>query len=226
MNRQPPAYNYPRFKAEYYRIDGFAGPHAGEDFPAWRWVDAEGAPIDLEQYRGKWVVIETGSITCPQYIANIDRMKALQKKFPEAVFLLLYVREAHPGPKISAHESMEAKTKTAQSTAGYGEERKILVDTVEGDCHLAIGGRPNMVYVLNPDLKVVFRSDWNVPELIEKILSQNDPEAIDQRERFEPKLAPPILALKVVGRAGLPALWDLFLGLPELVRQHYTTKTS
>ena len=58
-------YNYERFKTSNYEYAKFPGPKAGDsllDFPMTR---LDGATVNLADYKGQWVVIETGSLTCP-----------------------------------------------------------------------------------------------------------------------------------------------------------------
>ena len=75
--------------------------------------DQNGEEVSLEDYRGKWVVLETGSITCAMYVKNIPGIKRLQNKYPDVEFLLVYVREAHPGSRLGPHESNEQKIERA-----------------------------------------------------------------------------------------------------------------
>lgn len=213
-------YNYPRFKASFYAEKGFAGPKSGDSFIDFALFNIDGEYVDLKRYLGKWVVLETGSITCPQYVANIPLVKQLQEKYPQVVFLLLYVREAHPGNKITNHHSVEEKRQRALLAQGFGEFRHALIDDLQGTFHTSLGGKPNMVYILNPKHQVVFRSDWNIPSTIEKILEKADPSFFITKEHNEPKLASPLLSLKVVSQAGFMALWDLFIGLPQILWLH------
>jgi len=70
-------YNRPRFTVMQYDWDVFKGPRAGEaaiDFP---FTDLAGNAVKLSDFRGKWLVIETGSATCSMYTKNIPRMKEI-----------------------------------------------------------------------------------------------------------------------------------------------------
>lgn len=217
---KPEEYNYPRFKPDYYSMDSFRGPKSGEAFADWNLIDQDGKLVDLSSFRGRWVVIETGSVTCPQYVYNISKMKELKNKYPDVEFLVLYVREAHPGGGITSHKSLEDKRLKSLIAKEYGEDRKVVIDDVDGRVHAALGKMPNSVYVLNAAHQVVFRGDWNIPEEVEKVLSAREEGKFFEKERFEPALAPPFLALKVIGKAGFGAVWDLFLGLPKIIWWH------
>ena len=56
-----PPYNAPRFKVRQYDFDVFAGPAAGEKVEDFRFRGLDGSTVRLSDYRGKWVVLETGS---------------------------------------------------------------------------------------------------------------------------------------------------------------------
>lgn len=71
------------------------------------------ARVHLTDFKGKWVVVETGSATCSMYTKNIPGMKELRAEFPDVEFIVVYVREAHPGERLSQHQSFEEKKKAA-----------------------------------------------------------------------------------------------------------------
>ena len=93
-------YNYQRYKMSEYDLGAFPGSKAGELAEDFTIQDQNGSEVSLENYRGKWVVLETGSITCAMYVKNIPGIKRLQIKYPDVEFLLVYVREAHPGSRL------------------------------------------------------------------------------------------------------------------------------
>ena len=224
MENTSTPYNYSRFKPSFYDLENFPGPKPGEQFPSLILNDRKGNKVSIEDYKDKWIVVESGSVTCPQYVGNIDSMRNLQDKYPDVVFLVLYVREAHPGNKISSHKSYEEKCTSAALTEGYGEFRPVLVDTLEGPYHQKLGKLPNFVYILNPEQQIVFRSDWNVSNEIDRVLSKSDPKEIFLDDHFEPKLAHPLLAAKVLFNAGWIAFLDIVLGLPRLIIMHFKSK--
>ena len=137
-------YNYQRFKTSNYEYAKFPGPKAGDsmlDFPMTR---LDGATVNLADYKGKWVVIETGSLTCPMFVKNINPIKKLQAKYSDVVFLVVYVREAHPGSRTNPHKSIDDKLALAKQTvADYGDDRETLVDDLAGTMHRALGSFPS-----------------------------------------------------------------------------------
>ncbi|MEM9623368.1 MAG: deiodinase-like protein, partial [Pseudomonadota bacterium] len=144
-------YNYNHFAASQYHHGTFSGPQVGEPAIDFALYDTDGNRHALSDYRGQYVVIETGSLTCPQYISRIEPMTSLQAAHPEVTFLTLYVREAHPGSKIARHERYEDKTALASRVQlEEPETRTILVDELAGPVHQSYGAWPNMVYIIDP----------------------------------------------------------------------------
>lgn len=67
-------YNYKNFKTKYYEMDPFisVAPRVGEcakDFTA---LGLDGKPIKLSDFKGKRIILETGSVTCPMFGDNIE----------------------------------------------------------------------------------------------------------------------------------------------------------
>ena len=219
----PDTYNYDRYKLSNYDPAAFDGPKAGEpalwDFEL---TDLDGKPVHLSDYRGKWVVLETGSLTCGMYVKNLQRKEGvayLVDHYPDVEFLTIYVREAHPGSKQGAAEDLAEKIELAKHTKeAYRDPRTFLVDTIDGAMHRAYGAWPNMVYVFNPDGRVIYRCDWAFPHLIREVLDRRD--EVHTTERKPIITAPLTVMVPVVLRGGWDALWDLAIVLPLLTIKH------
>ena len=212
-------YNYDRFKISNYDYEKFPGPKAGEEMLDFTLHQSDGAAVKLSDFRGRWVVLETGSLTCPMYVKNIKPIDKLKAKYPDVTFLVVYVREAHPGSRRGAHQDLADKTLRAKETAAeFGETRKILIDDVEGAMHQAYGAFPNMVYIINPDGKVIYRCDWSFAKKIDEVL-QNRPNLNDQ-ERVQIITAAPWVMVPVTLKGGWDALWDLVIALPGVIIGH------
>src|SRR3974390_2655042 len=72
-------------------------PALGTAAPAFELPDLTGRTHRLADLRGKPVVIEFGSYTCPIFCAQIPVMEEISHRHPDAAFLVIYTREAHPG---------------------------------------------------------------------------------------------------------------------------------
>ena len=126
--QQPkPIYNRPRFTVMQYDWDVFKGPRAGEpaiDFPL---TGLDGKEVRISDFRGKWLVIETGSSTCSMYTKNIPGMKELRAQHPDVEFVLAYVREAHPGERLHQHQTFDEKRNAAKTLARKDAEARPLL---------------------------------------------------------------------------------------------------
>jgi hypothetical protein len=212
-------YNYRRYKMSEYELGKFPGAKAGEIAGGFTVRDQGGNPVSLEDYKDKWVVLETGSLTCSMYVKNIPGIAKLQGKYPDVEFLLIYVREAHPGARLGPHETDAQKLEMSkQLQAIYHEPRKVLIDSVDGDMHRKYGALPNMTYVINPDGRVIYRCDWAFPKLIEKVLAGRD--KLHTNEHVQIITAAPWIMVPVVLRGGWDALWDLIVALPFIAFAH------
>lgn len=212
-------YNYKRYKMSEYDLGAFPGSKAGELAENFTVCDQNGKPVSLYDFRGKWVVLETGSITCAMYVKNIPGIKELQVKYPDVEFLLVYVREAHPGSRLGPHQSNGQKIERAEKLRQfYDEPRKILIDDLQGKMHKAYGELPNMVYIIDPDGRIIYRSDWAFPKRIDKILQNRN--KINTDEHVQIITAAPWIMIPVVLRGGWDALWDISIALPTIIVAH------
>lgn len=212
-------YNYPRFKTSNYEYAKFPGPKAGDSMLDFALTRLDGSTVNLAGYRGQWLVIETGSLTCPMFVKNIDPIKKLRAKYPDVVFLVVYVREAHPGSRTKPHQTMDEKIGLAKQTqAEYGDGRDVLVDDIAGAMHQAYGSFPNMAYVIDPGGQVVYRCDWAFAHLIDGVL-KNRPN-INPTERQQIITAAPWIMIPVTLKGGWDALWDLVIALPGILWGH------
>lgn len=76
-------------------------------------------------------------------------------------FFIVYVREAHPGENFPHHSSFEQKLAHARKLRELENvSLPILIDDMEGSTHKAYGLLPNMIYLIDRDGIVVYKSDW------------------------------------------------------------------
>lgn len=212
-----------RFSPKHYDYTSFSGPRAGEPAVDVTLYDQENKPVKLSDFRGKWVVLETGSATCSMYTKNIPGMRGLVDEFPQVEFLVVYVREAHPGERLSQHKSFDDKKKAAAMLKPrYDEFRKILIDTLEGDMHKTYGVMPNTVYIINPEGIVHYRCNWATIDGIREALTDREHVHTDEnadmlklwRERDT------LNSLRTMWTGGFIALWDFAKAVPIMLRRH------
>lgn len=214
-------YNYKRFGTKYYALHDFQAPKAGERAVDFEAEKLDGSRVRLSEYFGKPIVLETGSRTCPMYCNNIGQMNELARRYPEVQFLVLYVREAHPGEKTSAHASIGDKRKAASALVlDDNENREILIDDLQGSAHRSYGTFPNSIFVINPEGFIQLSGDWNDYEIIKGILDNYSPDYKNDRIHYEPPKPISIKAVTVLLRGGFLALYDFVISLPSLMLAH------
>jgi hypothetical protein len=220
-------YNYPNYTNSQYVYGDLEGPMPGDaaiDFVA---TDLNGNVVRLTDFLGKVIVLTTGSATCPMYVSKVNPMNKLAKKRKDVVFLVLYVREAHPGKNMPKHESFEQKLEYAKLMKEEEQEHRLLVvDDLAGSAHKAYGAWPNMAYIINKNGVVQLRHKWVDPNALELALNQMDAGQPITNIGFQMLAAPSDLMERVMNRAGEGAMKDFVLSAPGLpyhmFEEHYT----
>jgi len=213
-------YNYDNFSHKEYDLSNFTGPLPGEKAPDAILQTPNGSPHRLLDFASEFLVIELGSVTCPLFQSRRKTMAGLSKAHPLIEFVVLYIREAHPGAKIRQHQSLKDKISNAQKLDdGSGDQREILVDDIKGSTHQAYGGFPNAVYIVNSNGCIVFSSDWNDAEATGKALELLlAGKAANVRSFFKP--AKPGVGMKTFKQSGKGAGRDFLMGFPVLFWQN------
>ena len=214
-------YNYEHFtNAQYFKANP-DGPVAGDPAIDFQATGLDGKPVNLSDFLGKTVVLETGSGTCPMYVSKIDPMNELASHYEDIIFLVLYVREAHPGDVFGFHTSQEQKIGQAKRTRLEEDENRIMVvDDLGGSAHRAYGAWPNMTYVISPNGVVTYAQKWTDPETLAVVLrSLHDGKQV---EDLQWQLAGPEvdIAARVLARAGKGAKRDFVFSTPGLAITH------
>ena len=97
-------------------------------------------------------------------------------------FFIIYTREAHPGENYPHHVSPEQKISHAKKLRELDDVKiPILVDDIQGSTHNAYGALPNMIYLIDRDGVVVYKSDWTdaheLEEMCESLVRLDDMKA-------------------------------------------------
>lgn len=128
-------------------------PAVGKAAPAFNVVDTNGRTHSLDQYRGKWVVLEWLNHGCPYVRKHYDggSMQALQKKYADKVVWLSVVSSA---PGKQGHFSNEKANEVTKEKGAA--PRAVLVDSAGtvGRAYHAIT-TPHM-FVIDPQGKIVY----------------------------------------------------------------------
>lgn len=221
-------YNYTSFDTSVYGVEPFAtgSPRIGECATDFEALTLDGARISLSDFRGRNIVLETGSLTCPMFGKNVPGMNEIASEFSgdHTVFLILYTREAHPAGKTPAHGSNADKLAAAAKAAELvSDKRTIVVDDVDGCAHRKWGEFPNSLWLINPDGRVVYRSDWNNTDILRQILSSSDMDATLRTlsEHNMPDMSRPLgPMIWMLKNAGWKAVWDVARQVGSMHARH------
>ena len=135
----------------------------GDLFPSFELITTNGDRLDNGKvFRDKPVVFIFGSMTCPMTASAAPSVQELYDEFGDHVdFIMLYVREAHPGENYRQAESMEEKLEHARTLKEfYGIQWTVAADNLDGDLHRALDPKPNSAFLMNKEGTILFRSLW------------------------------------------------------------------
>ncbi|MGY2876497.1 peroxiredoxin [Marmoricola sp. URHA0025 HA25] len=122
---------------------------------------------------GRPLVLVFGSSTCPVTESAGAGLLRLHHRYGQRFrFVVVNVREAHPGRNVPQPDSLEEKARHAVALKehhGFGFE--VAVDDIDGTVHRAFGTRPSSAYVIDPSGIILFRAQWsNSPDALEKAI--------------------------------------------------------
>jgi len=157
-------------------------------------------------------------------VGEVPPLTQLSHKYRERdfEFLIVYVRESHPGENFPHHCSWEEKVGHAHKLKELESvELRILVDDLQGTVHRQYGLLSNMIYLIDREGTVVYKSDWtDAAELdevcaslirLEEMKKQGVPiirKGISERMHWIPM--DPVLRERVYRRSGEKAIRDYF----------------
>ena len=173
------SYNYQHFTREL--LEGlekgsFSGPEPGERAPDFKGITLDGKTFKLSDFRGKKnVLLVFGSATCPMTAASIGGINRLYGQFggePLQV-LFVYVREAHPGEQIPAHQSTDEKVRAALLLRAEEDlAMPVVVDDLRGAIHGRYSRMPNPAFLIDKSGSVAFRAMWAKPAALEAAVKE------------------------------------------------------
>lgn len=106
-------------------------------------------------------------------------MERVAKKYADdAEVMNIYVREPHAQEgvfgKYLPHSSYEQRMSYARELVQEKkiEEVTVLVDGMDQKTHEKFGWLPNMVYVADKAGKIVYKSSWTKPDVIEGVIEE------------------------------------------------------
>ena len=198
-------------------------PEAGEPFPEFKLETTDGNTISKQDFvNHKPLLLIFGSLTCPMTASAMPIIKRLQDKFGDKVeFVLLNVREAHPGERVSQPETVETKLEHARQLKQlYGIDWTVATDDIDGSLHRALDPKPNAAFLMNITGMVIFRSLWASDEAALTQALDNLAHGNSLRKTQSQKMLLPVARAmgyvqEVMQRGGPKAIRDLWLaGFP------------
>ena len=185
--------------------DRAAGPETGQEAPTFELPDLQGNKVSLASLRGKPVVLEFGSYTCPVFRRKVESIEKLRLAYGDAVhWVFVYTREAHPtdgrvsranerlGIEIPQHTSFQKRLECARLCREKTDLRlQVLVDGIDDAVTKAYGGSPNRGYVIDANGRVLSKQRWieadRVRQTLETLLGRTGgPELIIDPEPPRP----------------------------------------
>ncbi|MCX7718192.1 MAG: redoxin domain-containing protein [Candidatus Sumerlaeaceae bacterium] len=174
-------------------------PEAGRQAPPFHLITLEGKPVTAETFRGRPLVLEFGSLTCPVFRANIAAMNLLADAVGDrAAFLLVYTLEAHPQGSVSPYSDGEwvpdknfqegvlrrqpsdASARMAlarEAVEKFGVRLPVAVDSMDNKTWAAFGSRANSAFVLDSAGVIVAAQEWTDPDGLRAVLDRLIPAA-------------------------------------------------
>lgn len=184
---------------------------------------SDGGRIRSSDLLGKPFLLFAASISCPMAAsANIFLKKLHAELGSEIAFVMLYVREAHPGERWSQPRTLEQKLEHAQALKLRDSlPWPIAVDDIGGTVHRKLDPRPNVAYLADPGGKILFRSlcagdRKGMTDALGSVARGKDPAGRESRRRFTP-IAEGIGNLGwITSEAGPRAKRDLWRSVPPV----------
>ena len=173
-----------------------------------------------------------GSSTCPVTDSAAPGLRDLHARYGDRVrFVMVDVREAHPGKAVQQPTALDEKTAHAkQLRALHDFKFEVAVDDIDGTFHRAMSPKPNSAYLLDKDGTILFRAQWaNDGKALAAALDAVTAGASLSRSqsggivrpmvRFARDIAP------VLDRAGSGAWRDMWLVAPPMAAAAFALKT-
>ncbi len=219
-------YRYERFRLPHMLADlrfDPASPAPGDPVPDVELATLDGERLDTRALPRPHLFV-FGSSTCPMTASAAEPLRRLHERYGDAVrFVVVQVREAHPGDRLPQPGDLGTKTRHAELLRDLiGGGMTYAVDDPDGTFHRGLDPKPNAAYLVDAAGTIVFRSIWasderGLAEALEAVVS-DQPLPREQSTRM---LGPMMGSLgyldDVLRTAGPGAARDLALSAPPML---------
>jgi len=142
---------------------GDDAPRPGDRLPEFDLPTVDGDRISTRDFVGhKPLLLITGSYSCPMTASSDPVLKEFYNEFGNDIaFVMVQVREAHPGEHSEQPHSMEEKLKYAKALKVRDElPWPIVIDEADGGLHHALDEKPNALWLTDRDGVIIYRALW------------------------------------------------------------------
>ncbi len=173
-----------------------------------------------------------GSYTCPVTDSAAPGLNELHARFGDRVrFVMVDVREAHPGKAVPQPETLDGKMANAGRLRDlHSFEFELAVDGIDGSFHRALSPKPNSAYVLGKDGAILFRAQWanDTKALclaLDAVAAGESPSRLQSGGVVRPILRTFGYLAPVLDRAGGGAWGDMWRVAPPMAATAFAVKT-
>ena len=177
------------------------------------------------------VLMTFGSYTCPVTDNAAPGLNELFEQFGDRVrFVMVSVREAHPGKAVPQPRSLEEKMARAKQLRDlHGFKFEVAVDDVDGTLHRALSPKPNSAYVLDKNGTILFRAQWAndtkaLAAALDAIAACEPPSRSQSGGLVRPMLRLSRYIAPVLDRAGSGAWRDMWRVAPPMAATAFALK--
>lgn len=219
-------YRYDNFRLSHLLADMRFNPdtpEAGDRLPHLDLQTLDGDRITFEDLDRPHLFV-FGSNTCPMTASAGDVIEDLHLEFGEKIrFVLVQVREAHPGEHIPQPSSFEEKEAHARKLRdALGVRFTVAVDDLDGSFHSSLDPKPNAAYLVDTQGTITFRSMWSSDQdgLRSALAATSEGRTPDKRQStrtMKPLLRAMGYVDRVIRNAGPGASRDLLRSAPPML---------
>lgn len=199
-------------------------PAPGDRLPEFDLPTTENQRLRSSELIGtKPLLLVTGSLTCPMTASSNPLLKELHRQFGSDVqFLMLHVREAHPGEHEDQPLTFEEKLEHARALQDRDQlPWPIVIDDPVGQLHRALDEKPNAAYLAGRDGRIVYRSLWagdekGLAQALESVVRGELPPESESRRRLVPMAQGLGMMREMLRRSGPRAERDLWRAAPPM----------
>ncbi|PPC94871.1 MAG: hypothetical protein CTY33_03000 [Methylotenera sp.] len=199
-------------------------PQPGDHLPEFDLPTVDGGQFSTRDFIGKKpLLLITGSYSCPMTASSNPILKEFYNEFgSDIAFVMIQVREAHPGEHTEQPHSTEEKIKYANALKSRDDlPWPIAIDSVTGELHRALDEKPNALWLTNREGLIVYRSLWagddaGLEQALDAVCSNRTPALEDSSRRVGPMAMGVGKMREMTQQSGPRATHDMWRAAPPM----------